>query len=38
MMPRDQDRSGIIAALVVVFIGLCWLAAGAAAFVAIAPR
>lgn len=38
MMRRDQDRSGSIAALVVVFITLCWLAAGAAALFAIAPR
>jgi hypothetical protein len=38
MMRRDQERSGSIAALVVVFITLCWLAAGAAAFVAMAPR
>jgi hypothetical protein len=37
-MPSDQDRSGAIAAMVVVFIALCWLAAGAAALVAVAPR
>lgn len=38
MMPSDQDRSGAIAAMVVAFITLCWLAAGAAALVAVAPR
>lgn len=37
-MRRDQDRSCSIAALVVVFITLCWLTAGAAAFVAMAAR
>lgn len=37
-MSGDQERSGPIAVLVVVFIGLCWLAAGIAAAVVLAPR
>lgn len=38
MMRRNQDRSGTVAALVVVVVGLCWLAAAICAAVAVAPR